>query len=172
VGIISGNVLDFTLNRILDFRRGGKVGPASYDMPIKAVYHVTPREGNLVARKVWEKGDGPLTLSTNGYYLAVTEEYYNFPLDTAGLVTVRSTYARLGVFTPITLIDPGFEGEIIIEFSASARITPDVYRVDPSEMFQLVLVETILPTSGYTGRYNGQRGLKLPDGASIEVREQ
>ena len=52
--------------------------------------------------------------------LVPTLEYVRMPDDVAGLVGVRSTFARLGVSIPPTLIDAGFEGQITLEVHGGA----------------------------------------------------
>lgn len=170
--LLSDRSIRASLYRMGIYSLDDRVGPASLDLPISEVYHVQAvKGGGLKATRVWVEEWGYMNrLDTNGYYLAVTREYYRFPRDTAGFITMRSTYARLGVFTPITFIDPGFEGNIVIEFMAKAKLySGNGFEIRPSEMFQLVFVKTDAPVSlGYSGRYQGQRGLKVPGFVEVE----
>ncbi|MEZ0346636.1 MAG: dCTP deaminase [Infirmifilum sp.] len=91
--------------------------------------------------------------------LVTTLEYIKMPPDVAGLIGVRSTFARLGVSIPPTLIDAGFEGEITIEIHGGAF--PIVLR--KGMRFAHVAFYRIqgdLVT--YRGKYQGQRGVTLP----------
>lgn len=91
--------------------------------------------------------------------LVTTLEYIKMPEDIAGLIGVRSTFARLGVSIPPTLIDAGFEGELTIEIHGGAF--PVVLRRGmrfAHVAFYRIEGEPVI----YKGRYHGQRGVTLP----------
>lgn len=92
--------------------------------------------------------------------LATTLEYVKFPDDVIGLVNLRSTWARTGIYIPPTIIDAGFEGEVTIEIVGS-EFPVKVY---PGQRFlHLVLAMTSESVEKpYRGKYKGQRGVKLP----------
>lgn len=76
-----------------------------------------------------------------------------------GFITLRSTWARLGLINPQTVADPGFEGNLTIEvFNGSANWII----IRPGEaIFSL----TVVPCGWvpeYRGRYQGQTGITLP----------
>jgi dCTP deaminase len=91
--------------------------------------------------------------------LVTTLEYVKMPDDVAGLIGVRSTFARLGVSIPPTLIDAGFEGELTIEIHGGAF--PVVLRKGmrfAHVAFYRIEGEPVR----YLGKYLGQRGVTLP----------
>ncbi|AKG38120.1 MAG: dCTP deaminase [Infirmifilum sp.] len=91
--------------------------------------------------------------------LVTTLEYIKMPPDVAGLIGVRSTFARLGVSIPPTLIDAGFEGEITIEIHGGAF--PIILRKGmrfAHVAFYRIQGDVIT----YKGKYQGQRGVTLP----------
>ncbi len=91
--------------------------------------------------------------------LVTTMEYIRMPVDVAALVAVRSTFARLGVSIPPTIIDAGFEGEVTIEIHGGAF--PVVLRRGmrfAHVAFYRVEGEPV----PYKGKYQGQRGVTLP----------
>ncbi len=92
--------------------------------------------------------------------LAVTEEYIRVPGYLAGLVNLRSTWARTGIFVPPTVVDAGFQGQIVIEVIGSAFPV----RLRAGDRFlHLVLVRLNTPAERpYAGSYQGQRGVALP----------
>lgn len=91
--------------------------------------------------------------------LVTTLEYIKMPPDVAGLIGVRSTFARLGVSIPPTLIDAGFEGEITIEIHGGAF--PIILR--KGMRFAHVAFYRIQgDIVTYKGKYQGQRGVTLP----------
>ncbi|MCE4614373.1 MAG: dCTP deaminase [Desulfurococcales archaeon] len=94
------------------------------------------------------------------HILLHTREYVGLPNDVAGLVNLRSTFARLGLFIPATVVDAGFQGELTIEVVGGEYPV----RLYPDERFiHLVLVKLDRPAEKpYKGRYQGQRGVRLP----------
>jgi len=94
------------------------------------------------------------------HVLATTEETVCLPDDLVGLVNVRSTYARLGLFVPPTVIDAGFCGQVTIEIIGSAY----PIRVYPGQRFlHVVFIKTTSPVANpYRGKYQGQRGVTPP----------
>ncbi len=93
------------------------------------------------------------------HVLLHTLEYIRLPSYIAGLVNLRSTWARTGIYVPATVVDAGFEGELTIEVIGS-QFPVKLY---PGERFlHLVLVKMGIPASPYSGIYKGQRGVRLP----------
>jgi len=92
--------------------------------------------------------------------LSTTLEYIKLPPDIIGLVNLRSTFARLGLYVPPTVVDAGFEGELTIELVGS-DIPVKIY---PGQRFlHLILVKMDTETSKpYAGTYKYQKGVKLP----------
>ncbi len=94
------------------------------------------------------------------HILLHTMEFVGLPEDVAGLVNLRSTFARLGLFIPATVVDAGFQGELTIEVVGGEYPV----RLYPGERFiHLVLVKLDRPAGKpYDGKYQGQRGVRLP----------
>jgi dCTP deaminase len=94
------------------------------------------------------------------HVLATTLETVCLPDDLVGLVNVRSTFARLGLYIPPTVIDAGFCGQVTIEIIGSAYPV----RLYPGQRFlHVVLVKTTSPVARpYRGKYQGQRGVTPP----------
>ncbi len=92
--------------------------------------------------------------------LATTLEYVEVPIDLVGLVNLRSTFARLGLYIPPTVIDAGFKGQVTIEIVGAKR----PIRVYPGQRFlHVVFLRTSSPVhSPYSGKYQGQRGVTPP----------
>ncbi|MCY0868834.1 MAG: dCTP deaminase [Desulfurococcus sp.] len=94
------------------------------------------------------------------HVLTTTLEYVEFPSDLVGLVNLRSTFARYGLYIPPTVIDAGFKGNITIELVGST-IPVKVY---PGQRFlHLILARTSSPVyRPYSGKYQGQTGVTPP----------
>ncbi len=101
------------------------------------------------------------------HVLLHTLEYVRLPSDLAGLVNLRSTWARTGIYIPATVVDAGFEGQLTIEVVGSAFPV----KLYPGDRFlHLVLVKLQTPANKpYRGDYKGQRGVKLPKFFPTEV---
>jgi len=92
--------------------------------------------------------------------LSTTMEYVKLPPNIVGLVNLRSTFARLGLYVPPTVVDAGFEGELTIELVGSDA----PIKIYPGQRFlHLVFVKMDNETSKpYSGSYKRQRGVRLP----------
>jgi len=87
-------------------------------------------------------------------------EYLKLPLDIMGFVSLKSTYARLGLNIPPTIVNAGSEGELTIELIGGPF--PVKIRKGDS-IVQIVFVKLSSPTQKpYSGRYQNQKGPTLP----------
>ncbi|MEM0340396.1 MAG: dCTP deaminase [Acidilobaceae archaeon] len=93
------------------------------------------------------------------HMLLHTLEYVKLPSYLAGLVNLRSTWARTGLYIPSTVVDAGFEGQLTIEIIGSS-FPVKLYAGD--RFLHLVLVKLGVPATPYSGDYQKQRGVKLP----------
>ncbi|MFN4046229.1 MAG: dCTP deaminase [Acidilobaceae archaeon] len=94
------------------------------------------------------------------HLLLHTLEYVKLPDYVAGLVNLRSTWARTGIYVPSTAVDAGFEGQLTIEVIGSS-FPVKLYSGD--RFLHLVLVKLGTPSARpYRGEYQGQRGVRLP----------
>ncbi len=93
-------------------------------------------------------------------YLLTTVEYIKVPPELMAFVELRSTFARLGLLMPPTIIDGGFEGRITIEISGSSF--PIKLRAG-TRFLHVVFAKVSSPIQRpYGGRYQGQKGVTLP----------
>ena len=92
--------------------------------------------------------------------LVHTRETVTLPKDLMGFCELRSSYARLGLSIPSTIIDAGFEGQLTIEIVGSA-FPVNVYPLDRflHVVFSRLTTPAVKP---YTGKYLRQRGVQLP----------
>jgi dCTP deaminase len=75
-------------------------------------------------------------------------------------VNLRSSYARIGLTVPPTIIDANFEGQLTIEMIGGEFPV----RLYSGERFiHVVFAKLTSPVEKpYSGRYQRQRGIKLP----------
>lgn len=91
--------------------------------------------------------------------LVSTLEYIKMPNDIAGFVELRSTFARLGLSIPPTIIDAGFEGQLTLEVHGGAF---PVLLKRGMRFAHVVFMKLLSKTEPYRGKYQGQRGVTLP----------
>jgi len=94
------------------------------------------------------------------HILASTLEWIELPHDLVGLVNLRSSFARVGIYIPPTVIDAGFKGNLTIELIGGASSV----RVYPEQRFlHVVFLRTSSPVyKPYTGKYQGQVDVTPP----------
>lgn len=63
----------------------------------------------------------------NSYALGVTQEYFRIPKDVMVVCVGKSTYARLAGLVNVTPIEPGFEGQVVIEIANGSTLPLKVY---------------------------------------------
>lgn len=101
-----------------------------------------------------------VVISPYEHVLATTLEWVELPHDLVGLVNLRSSFARAGIYIPPTVIDAGFKGNITIEIIGG----PNPVRVYPGQRFlHVVFLRTSSPVyRPYQGKYQGQRDVTPP----------
>ena len=94
------------------------------------------------------------------HLLMTTMEYIELPNDIMAFVNLRSTYARLGISIPSTIVDAGFKGELTIEVIGSEFPV----KLRSSERFlHLIFARTLTPVENpYHGKYQYQYNVTLP----------
>ena len=107
---------------------------------------------------------GPeILIPPNSFALAASYEYFKLPSKILGLVTGKSSYLRCGINTPSSVLEPGWEGQITLEFANTAPIPAKIYA--GSGAAQIIFFEGERPAVSYSerqGKYNKQRGVTLP----------
>ena len=91
--------------------------------------------------------------------LISTLEYISMPNDLAGFVELRSTFARLGLSIPPTIIDAGFKGQLTLEVHGGAF---PVLLKKGMRFAHVVFMKLFSRTDPYKGKYQGQKGVTLP----------
>jgi len=74
-------------------------------------------------------------------------------------VNLRSSFARLGLLIPPTIVDAGFEGQLTIELIGSSF---PVKLKKGTRFLHLIFDRTLTPVEyPYRSKYQGQRGVTL-----------
>jgi len=107
----------------------------------------------------FEEGQS-FTIKQGEHVLLHTKEYLSLPKDLMGFVNLRSSYARIGLMIPPTIIDANFEGELTIEL-VGGDFPVKLYEGDRFLHVVFARLSSIVERP-YMGRYQGQRGVRLP----------
>lgn len=114
-----------------------RIQPASYDMILGDDFAIQRDENDIyydVANRLyrnrrtnqivdpWVKvkasANNPFVLKPNQFALGTTVEYIKIPMNVMGRVEGKSSLGRIGLMVHVTAgyVDPGFEGQITLEF--------------------------------------------------------
>ena len=100
----------------------------------------------------------------NSFVLARTIEYFKIPEDIIVICLGKSTYARCGIIVNVTPLEPGWEGQVTLEFSNTTPLPAKIYANEGVAQF-IFLKGNETPSTTYAdrnGKYMGQRGVTLP----------
>jgi len=99
----------------------------------------------------------------NSFALAKSMEYFRMPADIFALAVGKSTYARCGIVTNVTPLNPGWEGYITLEISNTTPLPAKVYAGEG--IVQIIFFRGLKPIQDYVskgGKYHAQKGIVLP----------
>ena len=114
---------------------------------------------NFVTKKVSE-----CIIPPNSFVLASTVEYFKIPKDVLVICLGKSTYARCGIIVNVTPLEPGWEGNVTLEFSNTTPLPAKIYAHEGVAQF-VFLKGNEKPEVSYSdrkGKYMGQVGVTLP----------
>ncbi len=100
----------------------------------------------------------------NSFALGRTVEYMRIPRNVMTICVGKSTYARCGIITNVTPLEPGWEGHITLEISNTSPLPAKIYANEG--IAQILFFESDEPCeTSYAdkkGKYQAQRGVTLP----------
>lgn len=147
----------------LDLRLGAEICELIESDEILNPYASTENEINKFYR-CWKANE--FIIKPYRRYLLTTLEYIKVPPELMAFVELRSTFARMGLSIPPTIIDGGFEGQITIELHGSSFPIMLKYK---TRFLHIVFSRVTSPIEKpYRGSYQGQRGVRLP---KVPVKE-
>lgn len=132
---------------------GGEIDP-------KAISNHCMVEGQI---RVAPNGDRYVVMPPHSYLLGVTMEYFKMPRDVLAICLGKSTYARCGAIVNATPIEPGFEGEVVIEIANSTSLPMRIYTGEGISQFLFLQgsEECEVSYADRGGKYQGQTGMTL-----------
>jgi len=100
----------------------------------------------------------------NSFALARTVEYFRIPRKVMTICVGKSTYARCGIITNVTPLEPGWEGFLTLEVSNTTPLPARIYANEG--IAQLLFFESDeecqVSYSDRAGKYQTQEGVTLP----------
>jgi dCTP deaminase len=96
----------------------------------------------------------------NSYVLGHTIEYFRMPEDVVAICVGKSTYARAGCAINVTPIEPGFEGQVVIEIANQTPLPMKVYADMGIAQFMFFKGDSCeISYAKRAGKYQGQLGI-------------
>jgi dCTP deaminase len=100
----------------------------------------------------------------NSFALGRTVEYFKIPRKTMTICVGKSTYARCGIITNVTPLEPGWEGYITLEVSNTTPLPAKIYSGEG--IAQILFFESdeecLISYADKKGKYQRQTGVTLP----------
>ncbi|MEO8606709.1 MAG: dCTP deaminase [Chloroflexota bacterium] len=100
----------------------------------------------------------------NSFALAVSVEYFRIPRSVLAITTGKSTFARCGIITNVTPLEPGWEGFVTLEISNTTPLPAKVYANEGIAQVLFFEGDEECETSyaDKKGKYQGQIGVTPP----------
>jgi len=100
----------------------------------------------------------------NSFALGRTMEYFKIPRRTMTICVGKSTYARCGIITNVTPLEPGWEGHVTLEISNTTPLPAKIYSGEG--IAQILFFESdeecLVSYADKMGKYQSQKGITLP----------
>ena len=100
----------------------------------------------------------------NSFALARSVEYFRIPRNIVTITVGKSTYARCGIITNVTPLEPEWEGYVTLEISNTTPLPAKIYANEGIAqcLFFKGEEEPLVSYRDMKGKYQGQTGVTLP----------
>jgi dCTP deaminase len=100
----------------------------------------------------------------NSFALARSVEYFRIPRNILTVTVGKSTYARCGIITNVTPLEPEWEGFVTLEISNTTPLPAKIYANEgiAQVLFFKGEEEPEVSYKDKGGKYQSQRGVTLP----------
>jgi len=142
----------------VDLRIGDEIARQKNIKPMCSSININ----NIGDYMIIEKCNNVIRIPSKTFILASTLEKVKLSARLIGFCCLRSTWARLGLIIPPTIIDAGFEGQLTIELYNAGSLDVDI--PVGARFLHVVFAETLSPCTPYVGKYQHQKGVTLPRG--------
>ncbi len=109
------------------------------------------------------KGDVCI-IPPNSFALARSMEYFRIPRSTLVICVGKSTYARCGIITNVTPLEPEWEGHLTLEISNTTPLPAKIYANEGIAQLLFFESDALCETSyaDRSGKYQAQTGVTVP----------
>ena len=100
----------------------------------------------------------------NSFALARSLEYFRIPREVLVVCVGKSTYARCGIITNVTPLEPGWEGHVTLEISNTTPLPARIYANEGIAQLLFFEGSPACETSyaDRSGKYQAQTGITAP----------
>jgi dCTP deaminase len=142
-----------------------------YDLRIADEYKIFTNVNNsLVDPKAFDERSfvdftGPVCIvPPNSFALGRSVEYFRVPRNVLTICVGKSTYARCGIITNVTPLEPEWEGHVTLEISNTTPLPAKIYSFEGIAQVIFFESEDVCEVSyaDRGGKYQSQRGVTLP----------
>jgi dCTP deaminase len=100
----------------------------------------------------------------NSFALARSLEYFKIPRDVLVVCLGKSTYARCGIITNVTPLEPEWEGHVTLEISNTTPLPARIYANEGIAQLLFFQGDPVCETSyaDRRGKYQSQTGITVP----------
>ena len=108
---------------------------------------------------------GPICLvPPNSFALGRSVEYFRSPRDVMTICLGKSTYARCGIISNVTPLEPEWEGHVTLEISNTTPLPARIYANEGIAQVLFLGADELCEVSykDKKGKYQNQRGVTLP----------
>jgi len=147
------------------------VSSYSYDLRIADEFKIfTNINSSIVDPKKFDSRSfvdfrGPVCIvPPNSFALGRSVEYFRIPRDVMTICLGKSTYARCGIITNVTPLEPEWEGHVTLEISNTTPLPAMIYANEGVAQVLFLGADEVCETSykDKKGKYQDQRGVTLP----------
>jgi dCTP deaminase len=147
------------------------VSSYGYDMRVANEYRIfTNVLNSIVDPKKFDpnsfvKFEGDVCIvPPNSFALARSVEYFRIPRNILTVTLGKSTYARCGIITNVTPLEPEWEGHVTLEISNTTPLPAKIYSNEgiAQVLFFKGEEEPLVSYGDKKGKYQGQTGVTLP----------
>jgi dCTP deaminase len=142
-----------------------------YDIRIADEYKIFTNVNNsLVDPKAFDERSfvdftGPVCIvPPNSFALGRSVEYFRVPRNVLTICVGKSTYARCGIITNVTPLEPEWQGHVTLEISNTTPLPAKIYSFEGIAQVIFFETEDVCEVSyaDRGGKYQSQRGVTLP----------
>lgn len=121
-------------------------------------------ENNFIEHDTEGKEHNYIIVPPNSFVLGVSKEHFKMPRNVTAFVMNKSTYARCGLNCFTTIIEAGWNGHLVLEFSNNTPLPIKLYTNEGCAQIVFFESDEECETSygDRDGKYQNQAGVQTP----------